>query len=74
MPKSDVEGEMTITFGRRQLIVSLVGTCDRQKKLAYPQYQNASDSEIAHFATRPSSVEERRRNEANIALYGGLWR
>jgi hypothetical protein len=69
-----MEDEMTITFGRRQLIVALVGTSDRNKKLSYPEYQNASDSEVAHFVTRPDSVEERRRNEANIAMYGGLWR
>jgi hypothetical protein len=65
---------MTITFGHRQLIVALVGTPVRIGKLDYPQYDNASDREIVHFVTRPDSVEERRRNEANVALYGGLWR
>ncbi len=65
---------MTITFGHRQLIVALVGTSGRVGKLIYPQYVNASDSEVVRFATRPDSAEERRRNEANIALYGGLWR
>ncbi|MFL5758240.1 MAG: hypothetical protein ACJ789_00800 [Thermomicrobiales bacterium] len=65
---------MTITFGHRQLIVALVGTSHRVKKLEYPQFQEATDAEVAYFATRPDSVEERRRNEANVALYGGPFR
>jgi hypothetical protein len=68
-----MEDIMTITFGRRRLIVSLEGSPDDVKKPAFPEFENATDEEIIRFATRRSGAQERQRQEVHAALYGGLW-
>jgi hypothetical protein len=69
----DLEDIMTITFGRRQLIVSLVGTPGIVKKQDFPEFENATDDEIVRFAMHRSGAQERQRQEVNAALFGGLW-
>jgi hypothetical protein len=64
---------MTITFGSRQLIVSLVGKPGLAKKSDFPEFEDATDEEIVRFAMHRSGAQERQRQEVSAALYGGLW-
>jgi hypothetical protein len=64
---------MTITFGRRRLVVSLEGSPNSPKTSEFPEFENATDEEIVRFATRRSGAQERQLQEAHAALYGGLW-
>jgi hypothetical protein len=68
-----VEDIMTITFGRRQLIVSLVGKPGIAKNHDFPEFENATDEEIVRFAMHRSGAQERQRQEVSAALFGGLW-
>ena len=67
------EDIMTITFGGRQLIVSLVGRPTELRKQPYPEFENATDDEMFRFALRRSNVEQQHRQEVNAAMLGGLW-
>jgi hypothetical protein len=64
---------MTITFGRRQLIVSLVGKPELATKSDFPEFESATDEEIVRFAMHRSGSQERQWQEVSAALYGGLW-
>ena len=64
---------MTITFGRRQLIVSLVGKPELATKSDFPEFESATDEEVVRFAMHRSGAQERQRQEVSAALYGGLW-
>jgi hypothetical protein len=64
---------MTFTFGRRQLIVSLVGKPELATKSEFPEFEDATDEEIVRFAMHRSGAQERQRQELSAALYGGLW-
>ncbi len=62
---------MTIAFGRRRLIVSLIAAPPR-KVLHIPLAENASDDELARLNGLLAAGEDRRRWEADAVLYGGL--
>jgi hypothetical protein len=64
---------MTITFGSRQLIVSLVGKPEVAHEHDFPEFESATDEEIVRFAMHRSGAQERQRQEVSAALFGGLW-
>jgi hypothetical protein len=64
---------MTITFGRRQLIVSLVGKPEIVNYNDFPEFEEATDEEIVRFAMHRSGVLERQQQEVHAALFGGIW-
>jgi hypothetical protein len=63
---------MTIAFGRRRLILSLVTAPERSKTINVPAAQNATDQELARLNSMISAAEDRRRWEATAILYGGF--
>ncbi len=63
---------MTIAFGRRRLILSLIVAPSCPKAIDVPMAQNASDDELAHLNSTISALEDRRRWEASAILYGGM--
>lgn len=62
---------MTLTFGRRQLIVALIGTPLNQQRRNVPAAVNATDAELAELNARLGSAETRRQRESIWLLYGG---
>ncbi|HET8524917.1 MAG TPA: hypothetical protein VFL82_16920 [Thermomicrobiales bacterium] len=62
---------MTITFGRRQLIVALMGTPVITQRRDIPSAVNASDAELAQINARLASADTRRQRESIWLLYGG---
>ncbi|HEY8446864.1 MAG TPA: hypothetical protein VIL01_07125 [Thermomicrobiales bacterium] len=63
---------MTIVFGRRRLILTLVSTPPEPKRVAFPEAESATDAELARLGTRSVSVDDRRRWEVTAILYGGF--
>jgi hypothetical protein len=66
---------MTITFGRRKVILSLDRLPDspdrpRPTVVDVPASYEATDRELARINGRAAAVEERLRAEALAALYG----
>jgi hypothetical protein len=62
---------MTIPFGRRRLIVSLVDASPRRKLFGYSMAINASDAELARLNQFNAAASDRLRWESTAALYGG---
>jgi hypothetical protein len=65
------DSNMTITFGRRQLIVALMGTPQGEKRRDLPSAINATDAELAQMNARLESADTRRQRESIWLLYGG---
>jgi hypothetical protein len=63
---------MTIAFGRRRLILSLIVAPSSPKTVDVPMAQNATDGELARLNSTISAMEDRRRWEASAILYGGM--
>ncbi|MEA2594003.1 MAG: hypothetical protein QOF01_472 [Thermomicrobiales bacterium] len=63
---------MTIAFGRRRLILSLIVAPPGPKLVDLPMAQNATDDELARLNSTISAMEDRRRWEASAILYGGM--
>jgi hypothetical protein len=62
---------MTITFGRRQLIVALIGTPLGTQRRNVPAAVDATDAELAQLNARLESADDRRQRESVWLLYGG---
>lgn len=62
---------MTIPFGRRRLIVSLVDAAPRRKLFRYAMADNATDAELARLNQFNAAAMDRIRWEATAALFGG---
>jgi hypothetical protein len=62
---------MTIPFGRRRLIVSLVDTTPRRKVSGFSAAVNATDAELARLNQMSAAGSDRLRWETTAALYGG---
>jgi hypothetical protein len=65
------DSNMTITFGRRQLIVALIGTPLDTQRQNVSSAINATDAELAQLNARLESADDRRRRESVWLLYGG---
>ncbi|HEY7034530.1 MAG TPA: hypothetical protein VH482_24550 [Thermomicrobiales bacterium] len=64
---------MTIAFGRRRLILSLVVVPSHAKSFEVPLAENATDRELARLNGAMRAAEDRVRWEVNAILYGGPW-
>ena len=62
---------MTIPFGRRRLVVSLVAPPTASPALDVPDALGATDAELAHLNREYHAAAERGRWEAMTLMYGG---
>lgn len=63
--------DMTITFGRRRLILALEGAPRRRKPIDLPMAESATDAELARINALNASLADRTRWEVTSILYGG---
>jgi len=63
---------MTIPFGRRRLLISLVTAPARSRAMRVPAAEAATDAELARLSGYHAALADRARWEADVALYGGF--
>jgi hypothetical protein len=63
---------MTIAFGRRRLILSLIVAPACPKTFDIPAAQDATDKELARINSQSIAAQNRLQWESNAILLGGI--
>jgi hypothetical protein len=63
---------MTIAFGRRRLILSLITAPVGRKSIDVPEALDATDKELARLNSQTEAAKSRLRWESNAIMMGGM--